>query len=391
MILALFFTRGVSLREWVNKGLFDREKLLYEYHLKQGNLSSVFWLTYGSTDFQLAKELKKDGRLDKRIQVIERPRWFPHGRLGAWLYSFALPFVNRSILRYVDILKTNQMDGAWSAWIAAKFLQKPLLLRTGYTKSFLVRKQYGNGFRYLFYRCVECSLYRTCNSSTVSSQHDREYVCSSFGIESTKVHLLPNFVATDRFRCEVPLSRRANRLLFVGRLHPEKNIENLIRALPSIDIGLDIFGDGQPSEIERLLKISESLKADVVMKGMVSNSEMPGILGQYKYFILPSLYEGNPKALIEAMACGLVCIGTKVPGIEEILSDGLTGIVCKGTGKEDLLEGLRRALVCRHVELAMAARNYAVEKFSLAKIASLEKIIMNTLRYGQQSINLAGR
>ena len=53
MILSLFFTRGISLEVWLNQGLFDREKLIYEKHLIQGNLKKVYWLTYGSNDKKL--------------------------------------------------------------------------------------------------------------------------------------------------------------------------------------------------------------------------------------------------------------------------------------------------------------------------------------------------
>ena len=56
MILALFFTRGVSLETWVYTGLFDREKLIYEEHLRRGHLKTVYWLTYGSHDTEIAKQ-----------------------------------------------------------------------------------------------------------------------------------------------------------------------------------------------------------------------------------------------------------------------------------------------------------------------------------------------
>ena len=57
MTIALFFTRSVSLETWLMSGLFDREKLLYEAHLENGNLDKVYWITYGSNDLRLAKNL----------------------------------------------------------------------------------------------------------------------------------------------------------------------------------------------------------------------------------------------------------------------------------------------------------------------------------------------
>ena len=76
MVLILFFTRNVSLKHWLNKGLFDREKLIYEEHLKQGNLKKVYWFTYGSDDLDLSNQLKKEKKLHKNIIVVDMPSLF---------------------------------------------------------------------------------------------------------------------------------------------------------------------------------------------------------------------------------------------------------------------------------------------------------------------------
>jgi glycosyltransferase involved in cell wall biosynthesis len=68
------------------------------------------------------------------------------------------------------------------------------------------------------------------------------------------------------------------------------------------------------------------VKADFC--GIKSNQLLPDELNVSEIFILPSLYEGNPKALIEAMACGKPVIGTKVTGIKELILHGETGLLC---------------------------------------------------------------
>ena len=63
MKLALFFTRNVSMKTWLETGLLDREKLLYEKHLRSGALAKVYWLTYGVDDAELAEQLKSKADL----------------------------------------------------------------------------------------------------------------------------------------------------------------------------------------------------------------------------------------------------------------------------------------------------------------------------------------
>ena len=93
MVLTLFFTRGVSLELWLNRGLFDREKLIYEEHLKQGNLKKVYWITYGSNDLKLSNQLKKDKRLNPNIVVVGMPKLFNLPKIGSYLYSLLIPFL----------------------------------------------------------------------------------------------------------------------------------------------------------------------------------------------------------------------------------------------------------------------------------------------------------
>ena len=63
--------------------------------------------------------------------------------------------------------------------------------------------------------------------------------------------------------------------------------------------------------------------------GTVPNSDMPRLLNSSEVFVLPSNYEGSPKALLEAMACGLPVIGTDVPGIREVIQHGVNGLLCE--------------------------------------------------------------
>ena len=140
MKLALFFTRNVSLKLWLDSGLFDREKLIYQKHLDNGNLQKVYWFTYGKNDALTASQLKSDNRLHSDIVVLPMPRFF-YGSFGRFLYSFLMPLIHRRELKSVNLLKTNQADGSWSAVIAKRLYKKPLVARSGYILSLFTQKK----------------------------------------------------------------------------------------------------------------------------------------------------------------------------------------------------------------------------------------------------------
>ena len=122
-----------------------------------------------------------------------------------------------------------------------------------------------------------------------------------------------------------------------------------------------------------ILKLITEYGLDVTLRGTVPNFELSRILNQARLFILPSYYEGHPKALLEAMSCGLPCIGTDVTGIREDIDHLVTGYLCK-TDFESIAEALD-VLISDEIlqaKLGRNARNYILENYSLDKIIQQE-------------------
>lgn len=119
---------------------------------------------------------------------------------------------------------------------------------------------------------------------------------------------------------------QACRLVFVGSLErPYKGLDVLLRALSEIGRAdtwhLDVVGDG--ARRSQLMQLSESLQLDdqVTWHGNVDRESVRKLLQHGHVFVMPSLTEGLPRALVEAMACGLACVGTRVGGIPELLPE----------------------------------------------------------------------
>lgn len=373
MILGLFFSKNVSLETWVESGLIDREKAIYEYHLQKGDLKNVYWFTYGVDDDRYYHDLVHSGRLDSRIVVIPPPKLFAK-RVWRHCYWLFLPFVHSRIYRKLNVVKSNQYPGAVAAWLVGKLYTIPFYFRTGYTESSIYPALHGGkrDRQYKRIRRMEKFLYHKCAIAAVSSQHDRYYVCREYGVSENKIKLVRNFIDTDLFQNKMPIQDRLDKMIYIGRLTSVKNLFHIIRAVAQNGLSLDIYGKGE--QRKELEEFAQDLHADVDFMGVVANSEIPDILNKYKYYILASTYEGMPKTLLEAMACGCICIGTPVGGIAEIIDDGVNGFLSKGVESEEIIEGIERAHMDENKErISNNASNLIRSIYSLAEVAKIDR------------------
>jgi glycosyltransferase involved in cell wall biosynthesis len=154
----------------------------------------------------------------------------------------------------------------------------------------------------------------------------------------------------------------------VGRLHPQKGYEFLLRALPSIpDASVVLVGDGeQHDDLERLaheLGVAERVK----FAGWQPDPHP--WLPSFDVFAMPSLWEGFPQAGVEAMLAGLPVVASSVDGIPEGVTDGETGILVPPEDPRALAEALN-ALIAdpgRRRRMGEHGRRRAIENFSLEK------------------------
>lgn len=369
MKLALFFTRGMSLETWIKSGLFSREKLLYEEHLRRNTLSEVLWFTYGSQDEKYEYELKLLGQLHPKIIVCPKPKVF-YGKIGDLLYSFMLPFFWRSKLKDTQILKTNQVDGSWSAVLASKLYNKKLVLRTGYTVTQL--EKHINPHRWIRnyrYTLVENVAYNNCDVAIVTSCHNKRYLVDMYHLSGNMINIIPNYIDTAKFY-PTANEKIKNRIIFVGRLSKVKNIYNLIDAVEKAGVDLDIYGTGEQEQ--ELKEYVRGRHVKIRLMGVVPNDSLPNVLNKYKYFILPSLHEGMPKTLLEAMACGLICVGTNVGGISEIIVDRENGYLVEGFDSAAISKVLSKVVNADNDEVGVNAIKAIDYYYSLNAVVEKE-------------------
>lgn len=369
-VLALFFTYPTTLEEWVKTGMVDRERR-YLHGLLQG-FDHIYLITYGLHDKQYESILGDPSRL------IILPRRLPY--IPAWMYSWLIPLVYRRELRRSAWLKTNQVLGGWSAVVAAWLFRKRLLVRTGYLPSRFARFARKPWHIRIFLTTIETFAFRAADRIMVASQGDQQYVCGHYYIAPNKISVIPNSIDTDRFQPRTKdLEKETLSLLCIARLVPQKNLVNLLQALVTIsDIHLRIIGDGPLRG--KLVAFAQHYQLPVEFLQPVPNNDLPRLYQRADIYIQPSLYEGSPKTILEAMSCGLPVIATRVSGITEVITHEETGYLCSTN-----VESIRQALI--HLkqqsglrsQLGQAARQYILKHHSLDQLLARELALYSAL------------
>jgi glycogen synthase len=174
------------------------------------------------------------------------------------------------------------------------------------------------------------------------------------------VRVVPNGVDPELFRPPKTGERAADGafiILYVGRLHEEKNLDLLLGAIATLrqegrDVRLVLGGNG-PEQIKlAALSRSLSLEGAIDWLGWQAKGEVPGLYRRADCFVNPSRYEGLPNAVLEAMASGLPVVASDVGGNNDLVHPGETGFLFDLTDTD----GLRRALARLHDDPALRSR-----------------------------------
>ncbi|GAC1388733.1 MAG: hypothetical protein NVS4B11_11460 [Ktedonobacteraceae bacterium] len=216
----------------------------------------------------------------------------------------------------------------------------------------------------------------------VLSNRCRTYL-TTHGFKLDHIERIPNGVDIDKFRpaLHTPNLAQAERdMLCVSRLEYPKGVDVLLHAWgrmmsepaewrTTLKPRLRIVGQGiflpQMERIVAELGIQESVEFLGLRHDVVD------LLHQSWGFVLPSRWEGMPNALLEAMACRLPCIATRVSGSEDIIKNGINGLLVEPENPVEMALALRRILEDVPLAQAFAQEAHAtvVHEYQLKTIA----------------------
>ena len=166
----------------------------------------------------------------------------------------------------------------------------------------------------------------------------------------------------------------------IANFYPSKGLEYLVETAEHFknndNIVFVIIGDGpERFKIENLIE-QRGLHKKVFLLGQIPDAYK--LLGAFDIFVLPSVKEGFPWTVIEAMAAKLPVVATKVGAIPEIIEDGKNGFVVGPGHPEQIAAKIQDLLTNKHLrqELGIQAHQTVLFKFSLEKMVREIEILL---------------
>jgi glycosyltransferase involved in cell wall biosynthesis len=254
-----------------------------------------------------------------------------------------------------------------------KVFRKKLIARCGFLHGFFTRQQTDDPRRIADAEALEKTAFGQADMVVVTSGWQKQIVAGDYGIRLDKIKVIPNYVVTDTFKPDLAAAPSFD-LVFAGRSHSQKNLPNLFEALRMLkargkSYSLNMIG-GCCNDPE-LVRLAEGL--DITFSGNKPTGELPGVLNGARAFVMPSHYEGHPKALLEAMSCGIACIGADVPGIREDIRHMDNGYLCRTT-PESIAGAIETVCGSDEIRAKLGgnARRYIVDNYDIGRIVELE-------------------
>ena len=192
----------------------------------------------------------------------------------------------------------------------------------------------------------------------------KKSICDEYRLKSSRVPMIFNgrdltdYLAKSSYTVENDI-----KILHIGRFSKQKNHEMLIDAfndfLHECKGNLFLAGEGelQPEIQQKVQKLG--LAERVIFLGL--QSDVHKLMYSMDVFVLPSLYEGMPITLIEAMAVGMPIVATNVGGVQDMISDGKSGLLTN-VDKNEIADALIRVACNRALRESIGRVAYLESK-----------------------------
>ncbi len=186
--------------------------------------------------------------------------------------------------------------------------------------------------------------------AAISADIERQWL--ALGVPAEHMIRMASGVDADHFRpgpstVESSLPPRPRpRVMFTGRLHPQKNLDLLIDVWPEVwrQTGANLFLVGEGPERDSLAAQARSLAVSDHVHFTGPVSDPAETLRASDVFALPSVAEGMSNSLLEAMATGLPCLASDIGGNSDLITNGKTGVLVPPADRDAWTSALIRTI-----------------------------------------------
>jgi glycosyltransferase involved in cell wall biosynthesis len=269
-----------------------------------------------------------------------------------------------------EVIHTHNTLPFLDGTLAGRITKVPVLIHTDHARSFPDKRRY---------MVVERILSKIVDKIVAVSEHTKKNLIHYEKINPKKIDVIHNGIDGQKYKVDVDRKQikkvfgveNKNPLLGLGvRLTPQKGITHLIRAVSVLkeefpDIGVLVAGEG--FLLENLKREANVLGVSESIRFIGPRTDMNEILSILDVYVLPSLWEGLPLVILEAMAAQKPIVATNVGGTSEIIQNGENGILVPPKDTVRLAEELTALLKDRNrmSRIAFHANRCFLDQFSV--------------------------
>jgi glycosyltransferase involved in cell wall biosynthesis len=336
-----------------------------------------FFCTLLAPDAEMFRKLE---RLDVPSTVIDK------GDGVSWSLAVRLSRLLRR--ERIDLVNPHDIGATLYAAPAARMAGIDAVVHTDHSQ-ILTKKRLLPVYRWVLQHLV---------TGSVTVSRDLEaYLVEEMGVDRARIVTIPNGIDVKKFeaaagdpalRKQLGIAEGASVIGSVGRLTEQKGMEYLIDAFPAViarhpGAALVIVGDGELRAALEKRAVDNGLEGRIVFTGI--RDDVSRMLGLFDIFVLPSLWEGQPITIMEAMASGRPIVATDVGGNGEILQSGRLGILVPSRDPDAIAGEVNRLIEDPSMAAGMRERahSHAVSALDRALMTRrYEEVFISCLRDG---------
>ena len=318
--------------------------------------------------------LREGGPFEKDLQEAGIPVYILPMTPGRVDY-FAFWKIRQLIVKLApDIIHTHNTQPFIEGTLAAMLAGRPAVVHTDHGRQFPDKRRY---------MWMEWLASKAVASIVSVSEDNKASLVKHEHIPACKIRVIPNGIDDKKYRTKIDsgLKRAALGvepdawpvLGWCGRLSPEKGLPVLLHALPDLvrrypRLRLLLIGDG--ASRKELESQAENAGMAPYIRFLGARSDVPEVLQVVDVFVLPSIREGLPLVLLEAMAAGVPIVATDVGGSRQAVHDGVTGYLVPSENPAALAQAVCRVLDDESLRRAFSeeGRRRFAEQFTIGQM-----------------------